>query len=189
MKTLISVFVPMFLAGLLWAGPEFTYNQLALKDLDQMNDLVRLKIAAAKEGDNAPLKDGLQTVLSRPDEDFMIDKVIGPLRQELEEQDLWEQTVIALTDEAISALKNPKKHKAVVQATYAVFLTNTISQLKPRAKEKGFERKLLEKIRDAKIELSQDMRDERRLRMMKESASPSTLAEQILEKSEKSDKK
>ncbi|MBX3039983.1 MAG: hypothetical protein KF789_04660 [Bdellovibrionaceae bacterium] len=185
MKTLISVFVPMFLAGLLWAGPEFTYSQLALKDLDQMNDLVRQKIAAAKEGDNAPLKDGLQTVLSRPDEDFMIDKVMGPLRQELEEQDLWEPTMVALTDEAISALKNPKKHKAAIQATYAVFLTNTISQLKPKAREKGFERQLLEKIRDAKIELSAEMRDERRLRVMKETASPSTLAEQALGKPEK----
>lgn len=174
--------LPGFLAGLLWANPEVVYHQLALKDLDQMTTLVNQAVLESKEedGDLAPLKTALRTVLSRPDEDFMIDKVIGPLRQELEELGEWEKVMNELVDESLSVLNKPKGQSPAVQVTHSVFLTNVISQMKPRAAEKGFERKTLEKIQKADVRLSKQMRDERNLRMMKDSASPSVLAEQAL---------
>lgn len=187
MKTIVSVFLPIFMAGLLWATPPQTYSQLVLKDLDQMTELVDEKIAESKAegGDVAPLRAALQIVLSRPDDDFMVDKVIGPLRQALDENEAWESTLESVVDEAVKAMKNPKDLSASVQVTYAVLLTNVISQLKPRAQKAGFERKMIEKIRDARIVLTKKMRDDRKLRMMKDAPSPSQIAEEALTPPEK----
>lgn len=185
MKTLSSIFLPMFLAGVLWAGPEKPYHQLALMDLDEMTIYVQKKIEASAQGDSEPLRQALQTVLSRPDEDFMVDKVLGPIRQALEERDLWEETLGSLVDESLSVLKKPAKIPAPMQVTYSVFLSNVVSQMKPHATEKGFERKALEKIRDADISLTKEMKADRQLRMMKDSLSPSVQAEQALGKTKK----
>lgn len=185
MKTLISVFFPILLAGVLWAGPEQTYNQLALKDLDQMTELVAKKVAASEQSGTEPLKEGLIAVLSRPDEDFMVEKVIGPLRQELDEKDLWESTLEEVANEAIAALKKPKGIPAPTQVTYSILLTNLISQLKPGADAPGFSRRIIEKIRDARIKLTDEMMADRRLRMMRESISPSVVAEEALPKLKK----
>ncbi|WP_413558482.1 hypothetical protein [Bdellovibrio sp. HCB209] len=161
------------------------YATLATKDLDQMNELVNEKIQESEQMHDEkyiPLKEALQAVFSRPDgTDDMIDKVIGPLRTKLDELEQWENAFTILVDEAVDALKNPKGVKPVVQNTYAVFLENYIAESKPYAKSGGFERKLLEKIRDAKIEVSKEAKNERSLRGMKVGDSPSVLAKRVLE--------
>jgi hypothetical protein len=166
------------------AGLLFTYHKLALKDLDQMNALVSDKIKESKKsssGKVVPLKEGLQAVLSRPDGDGMVSKVITPLKNELEEQNAWEKTLRELTDEALNALKNPKNFKGDVQATYAIFLENLMAELKPDAAKEGFERKTIKKIKDAKIKLSKESQAERKLRLMKTPISPSEMADMILQ--------
>lgn len=162
-----------------------SYHQLALKDLDQMTELVnaRIKESRASQDDKyTPLKAGLLEVYGRPNEDGMIDKISGPLRSEIDEVESWEKAVTDVTNEAIEVLKNPQDHKATVQVTYGVYLENMIAELKPRVKQGGFERQVMESIRDADIELSKAMRDERKLRMMRDTASPSQQARQILER-------
>ena len=52
--------------------------------------------------------------------------------------------------------------------------------MKPDLGKTGFEPKLVEKIRDAKIELSKDAQSERKLRMMKSTVSPSEIADILL---------
>ncbi len=175
--TLLLIFSHLGHAGLL-----FNYSQLALKDLDQMNKLIRSKIAESKKagGDQSvPLKEALQAVYSRSNEDFLIEKVVSPLKLQLEDLGEWEPSIRALTKEAIGALKNPKAFKPIVLSTYQVFLENLISEFKPRAQE-AFEKSILEQIRDAKIEPPQAMVQERKLRVMKSSISPSILAEGVL---------
>lgn len=170
------------------AGLLFNYSQLALKDLDQMNKLVRAKIAESNKagGDKAiPLKEALQAIYSRSNEDFMIEKLLPPLKLHLEELDQWEPSIKALTKEAIGALRNPKAFKPVVLVTYQVFLENLISEFKPKSSE-SFEKSILEQIRDAKIELPKEMVQERKMRVMKESMSPSEIAEKLLKESEDS---
>lgn len=165
------------------AGLLFNYSQLALKDLDQMNAMVVSKVKESKKsssGKTVPLKEGLQAVYSRPNEDGMVEKVIGPLRTELDDSDSWEPTLNALTVEAIDALKNPKAFKAVVQVTYQIFLENLLADMKPFLGKPGFERSLAEKIRDSKIEMTKEAGSERKLRMMKSTTSPSELAAQLL---------
>lgn len=169
------------------AGLLFNYSQLALKDLDQMNQLVLDKVKESKKsasGKVVPLKEALQAVYSRPNDDDMIEKVIAPLRSNLDEQEAWEKTLSQLTDEAINALKNPKAFKPVVQVTYVIFLENLLAEIKPYLKNgAGFERKLIERVRDADIKVTKEAANERRLRTMKSSVSPSEIAAKVLEQS------
>ncbi|WP_413944099.1 hypothetical protein [Bdellovibrio sp. HCB-162] len=168
------------------AGLLFNYSQLALKDLDQMNKLVSDKVKESKKtgsGKAVPLKEALQAVYSRPNDDDMIEKIVAPLRSNLDELESWEKTVSQLTDEAINALKNPRAFKPVVQVTYVIFLENLMAEVKPYLKQEGFEKKIVERIRDAKIEVSKEATNERKLRMMKDTGSPSQIAEKILNQS------
>ncbi|WP_374078023.1 hypothetical protein [Bdellovibrio bacteriovorus] len=165
------------------AGLLFNYSQLALKDLDQMNKMVSEKVKESKKsgsGKAVPLKEALQAVYSRPNDDDMIEKIVAPLRSSLDELESWEKTISQLTDEAINALKNPRAFKPVVQVTYVIFLENLMAEIKPYLKTDGFERKIVERIRDAKIEVSKEASNERKLRMMKDTGSPSQIAEKIL---------
>lgn len=186
MKKLILFWTLIFSAQA-FAGLLFNYSELALKDLDQMNALVMSKVKESKkfrDGKIVPLKEALQAVYSRPNEDGMIEKVIGPLRTELDEADLWEKAINDLTTEAINALKNPKAFKPVVQVSYQIFLENLLADMKPFLTKSGFERSLTEKVRDAKLSMTKEATAERKLRMMKNAISPSELAGQLL--SEKS---
>lgn len=179
-------FILLIATSLLWAsassaGLMFTYNQLILKDLDQMNEMAQKKIKEfKKDGSVEILKEAVQAVYSRPNDDAMVEKVITPLRNELDENDQWESAMDQLVTEAIGALKNPKAFKPVVQNTYAIFLENVISDFKPFAEKEGHERKIIKQIRDAKIELSKEAINERKLRTMSVHKSPSDLAESVM---------
>lgn len=169
-------------------GLLFNYSQLALKDLDQMNSMVMSKIKESRKSDsgkNVPLKEALQAIYTRPNTDGMIEKIVGPLRTELDEMNAWEQTLNDLTVEALDALKNTRAFRPIVQVSYQIFLENLLIDMKPFARKAGFEKGLTEKIRDAKVGQSKESSSERRLRMMKSTISPSDLAKQILEEARK----
>ncbi|WP_413288745.1 hypothetical protein [Bdellovibrio sp. HCB337] len=174
------------LASLLWAsvssaGLLYNYSQLTLKDLDQMNEMAQKKLKEfKKDGSVENLKEAVQAIYSRPNDDGMVEKVISPLRTELDEHELWETTMDGLVQEAIGALKNPKAFKPVVQNTYAIFLENVIADFKPFAERPGHERKVIQTIRDAKIELSKEAINERKLRTMSNHKSPSEIATQVM---------
>lgn len=174
------------------AGLLYTYSQLQLKDLEQMQKIIDDKIRESEKeaaGKMVPLKEALQALYARPDDDDMIDKLVGSLRTKLDEIESWEKSVSQLTDEAINALKNPKAFKGSVQVTYQVFLENLLSEMKPYVDQVGFERKMTERIRDAKINVSKEAANERSLRQMQATTSPSEIARQILEKSKEAAKK
>ena len=166
----------------------FNYSRLTTKNLDEMNHLVHEKIKESRKesGDKSiPLKEALQAVFSRPNEDDMIEKILPALKAELEDLGSWEHSIENLVKEAVGALKNPKAFKADAQVTYEIFLENIISEFKPRQKEK-FEHRILLQIRDAKIELSKEALSERELKMMRELPSPSEIADKVLKEAEAS---
>ncbi|MFN7906293.1 MAG: hypothetical protein ACK5P5_14025, partial [Pseudobdellovibrionaceae bacterium] len=109
---LVSVFfASTFFASTSFAGLLFTYHQLALKDLDSMTQLVQQKVKESKrasDGKVVPLKEAYQAVMSRPNDDGLIEKVIDPVRNELEDLNEKERIIEALTQEAINALTNTK---------------------------------------------------------------------------------
>lgn len=165
----------------------YSYSRLALKDLDEMNKLVQDKIreSRASKGDKVgPLREAMQAIFARPNEDFMIEKVMSPLRNELDEHAAYEETIRSLVEESISALNKPDKVKATAQVTYAVMLENFLSDMKPRVTE-NFEKEMITKIRDANISLTKKAESERKLGMMKPTKSPSDMAASILKATEK----
>lgn len=181
-KSYLFILASFFWASVSSAGLLYNYSQLVLKDLDQMNAMVKKKVKEyKKDGANEILKEAVQAVYARPNDDAMIEKIITPLRTELDEHEQWEATIDVLVKEAIGALKNPKAFKPIVQNTYGVFLENIIGDFKPYAEKPGHERKVIETIRDAKIEYTKEAINERKLRMMRNIKSPSEIADQVLE--------
>lgn len=187
MKDLFLAFLVVLASQGVSAEP-LAYHQLAIKDLDEMVVLVKEKIQdARKDGgaDMEPLKEGIRLVFSRPDSDGMIEKVVGPLRSEVEESGDWDATLAGLVDESIAVLKDPEGVKGDMQITHILFLQNVIASMKPKAKTPGAARSMIERIRDAKLELSKEARQERELRTMKATASPSEMADKVLGKDDK----
>jgi hypothetical protein len=156
---------------------------LAVKDLDEMSRLIKDKIKESRKdsGDKTiPLKDALQAVFSRPNNDFLIEKILPPLKAELEDRGGWDHSVRSLVKEAVGALQNPKAFKPEAQVTYIVFLENIVAEFKPRVAD-AFESSVLKQIADAKIEVTKEAQNERKLRMMRESQSPSVEAKAVIE--------
>jgi hypothetical protein len=181
-KSYLFILVSVLWASVSSAGLLYNYSQLTLKDLDQMNEMAQKKIKEfKKDGSLQILKEAVQAVYARPNDDAMVEKVITPLRNELDENDQWEVVINDLVHEAIGALKNPKAFKPVVQNTYAVFLENIIQDFKPFAEKDGHERKVIQTIRDAKIEMSKEAINERKLRDMKNHKSPSEIAGGVMD--------
>lgn len=146
-----------------------------------MSDLAKKKVKEfKKDGSVEILKEAVQAIYSRPNDDGMVEKVVTPLRNELDENDQWEVTMDQLVQEAINALKNPKAFKPVVQNTYAIFLENVVADFKPFAEKDGHERRVIRMIADAKIEMSKEAINERKLRTMSVHKSPSELASNVL---------
>jgi hypothetical protein len=164
------------------AGLLYNYSQLKIKDIDSMSKLVNSKITESRKSggdETVPLKECLQAVYSRPNEDFLIDKVISPLKSELDDHNAWDSSLQKLTKEAIGALQHSKNFRPVVQVTYIVFLENVLAEQKPNL-DKPFVQKLFQQIKNANIEVSKEAESERKLRVMKDTTSPSTIADELL---------
>lgn len=186
LTTLLVSFATLCHAGLL-----YQYQQLTLMDLDQMNKLVQDKIKESKKSDAkvVPLKEALQAVYARPDADRMIEKVLTPLRMELQDLGEYERIINDLTDEALNALKHTKNFKPSVQVTYAIFLENLMADSRRLAEtEDNLERKLLKKIKKGNVKITKEAANERRVRSLSEARSPSDIASDILDGIEKMEK-
>lgn len=171
-----------------FAGLLFFYNRLAQKDYEEMNTLIHDKISESKSvgGDKSiPLKEALQAVLCRPNNDSLISKVLPNLKIELDGLSAWDRTIKSLVKESIGALKNPRAFKPEVQVTYTVFLENLISELKVNARGQ-LEQKVLEDIKDANIVPSNEAKKESLKRMKVEITSPSIVAELAIKEAEAS---
>ncbi len=191
MKIFKTTLLTLSFATLCHAGLLFQYHELTLMDLDQMNKLVQDKIKESKKADakTVPLKEGLQAVYSRPDVDRMIDKVVSPLRAELQDLEQYDRILMDLTDEALNALKHTRNFKPAVQVTYAIFLENLMADARRLAEtENSLERKILKKIEKAQIKVTKAAENERRVRSLSEARSPSDIASDILESLQKLEK-
>lgn len=183
MKKIILLFLVVFAGSQSQAGLLYTYNQLTVMELDQLNQLVQDKIKESKKSDAkmVPLKEALQALYARPDQDRMLEKVAGPLRNELIELGQYERAMTQLTEEALNALTNTRNFKPQVQVTYLVFLENLMADLKPALKsENKFEKGLVEKIKKAKIKITKPAQNDLVTRGFSEKKSPSEVADLIL---------
>ncbi len=182
-KTFLASLLMGAMASVASAQLKFNYSNLILKDLEQMGQYVSSKLKTYEQDTTStlPLKDAVEYVFSRPDDDGLIDKLLPPVRQQLAAAEEWHKVLVQLTNACITITKDPDKHKVREQITALVMLENIIAEVKPDAKEAGLERDLLKKIADADISVSRKARSERKLRSMKGFRSPSEIAERVLD--------
>lgn len=184
---MISIILSL-LMSLSFAKMEFTSQSLVTKDLDQMTQLFQNETNPAKtDSDNKVeyFKNGIRILFSRPNDDGLIETVLGTVKYSLIDDGSYKEIFISLTDEAISKIKNSKESPKI-QLTNWVILENIMSEFKPQIVTKDeLAIQILTKIRDAKIEISPKLKNERKLTSMRQSVSPSLIAEKILPKAAK----
>ena len=203
MRTLCLVLIATFCSGITVQADvsRYKYSELQIKDYDEMLAMVKVHLKKAtkllranqEEDSNSDqqaveeLRAALLLILSRPNQDNMLAKLLPDIRKELSNMNSFEDSLSSLTSEAIDGLKN-EKLPTVYRSTYLFVLENTVSEFKPEIKDKEDLRQIFEKIRDAKLKIPKDVAKDLKLRSMLNTESPSERAKRILD-SIKSDKK
>lgn len=177
------------------SGESFNYSELQIKDLEEMTNSINIRVQKAKfaymkmqaeekeeEGDRQAveiLREATYLILSRPNDDNMLSKLMPLVRSELSSYNAFEDTLTSITQESIRAVAN-EKLSAVNRGTHLFVLENILSEFRPEIVNNEDLRKIFEIIRDANIKLPSSVKNERILRSMYKSKSPSTLAATIL---------
>ncbi len=178
---------------------EFDSAQLQMKNAEQMNAIVVRKIKKAEaiqkqqeiDDDRGivaepeaveQLKDATRIVFARPDQDGSRETTFARLRRELTDLASLDQVLRELTHEGLEALRAGSQNSSREQGTYIVVLNNLMAEIKPEAANNPAFRKIVETIRDAKIEVSDKVRNQQLMRSMSQPISPSDVAAGILPK-------
>lgn len=195
----LGLLVTIATASLSWAKVEYDSSQLMMQNSEQVTELVRKRIQKAsdvqekQDEENSQtadpealeyLKDAMRIALSRPDQDGLRGILFARIRRELSDVNAVEKVCDELADESIASLKN-KKESVASQATYMMVLENLMAEIKPEIEKNKTFKHIIEKVRDANIEVSKDVRSQQKLKLMKEPTSPSKEAETILGKKKK----
>lgn len=177
------------------AKVEYDATGLLLESPDQVTQRIQKKIREAQrlqkkhgandEGDIVPdpeaverLRDAMRIALSRPDQDGARGNMFMMVRRELLDLEALDAVLKALVEEAIRELRTQDGPRR--SATYIVLLENLIAELRQTAEDEPADRKLIERIRDAKIEVLNKVKIENLLRPMSIPVSPSKTAEEVL---------
>lgn len=166
----------------------YDYKQLQSKDYDDMMALVRSQIKESKKSADADddsaalfhLKEGLRMIMSRPNTDNLIPKLLPELRKELSQLDAYDKQIVELIDESIDRIQDDKN--SVTNRTSALFmLENVMAEIKPELKTNEKYKISYEKIRDAQLKVPGEVKADRKVRGMFQTESPSEKAKKILE--------
>jgi hypothetical protein len=161
-----------------------SYKSLATLDLDQMNDLVQVKLNEySKQNNLKSLREASMIVLARPDDDGMVEKILSSVRNPLEEEGQWQPTVEALVRQAIETLQSAQASQTD-QVTSGVILENLIAEFKPLYIKQyqigGFETNIINYIADSNVSYSKGASKERSLYLMRNNLNPSQIAKKIV---------
>lgn len=177
-------------------GPgQMTYRELMVMDYDQLYDMVIKHTKAAhkviRESETNPewevgakqeLAHAMRIILSRPDSDNMVAKLIPEVRREMALFGNYNDLLDTLANEGIKAFDSEMKMSVEMQTTYTFYLENLLGELQPMIKEDERARAIVERVRDAKIKVPYEVMAERKLQGMFLTESPSEVAQRILEK-------
>ncbi|MCB0407173.1 MAG: hypothetical protein KDD34_03150 [Bdellovibrionales bacterium] len=194
MKLLSALIITLLTLQPTFAAEKFKYNELQIKDYDEMTKKVNEYIAHAKDlaikyqedGDDETgdqkaieaLSEALTYILSRPDKDNMVSKLLPLIRKELLNYNSFETSLSLVATDAITALQI-KKLPVNYRATYVFVLENIMSQVKPLISTNPEMRSIVQKIADAKIDVGDDVKKDRLDKMFK-TRSPSDIAVDLL---------
>ena len=167
-------------------GPNLKYNELMIKDYDEMHALVQslmTKSHATTNGDGESVEylgRALKLIFSRPDTDNMVTKLLAEVRRDLVGYSVYDETLEGLAVDALITAKNPNA-TVISGATAIVELQNILGEIRPEVKNGNVVlRRIAERIRDARLEISDEVKRERRLRGMFRSDNPSDEARALL---------
>lgn len=197
MKALFTIIVMLLFSFPAFSVQKFKYNELQIKDYDEMLDKVNAYVAESRqlaikyqeEGDDETgdqmaidkLSEGLTYILSRPDKDNMLAKLLPTVRKELINYSAFETSLSLAVTDAITAIQSTKL-PATYRATSVFVLENVMAQVQPLISTNKDMRAIVEKIRDAKLEIPSDVMNDRKLKSMFNTSSPSKTAEKVLAK-------
>ena len=165
------------------------YKTLKTLDLDQMSDLLYGKVNDYKINEQSQsLKEGVLITFSRPNEDVILDKVLSIVKNPLDDLVEWQDTLFQITQQSIETIQQ-ESGSVSEQVTAAVVLENILSELKPDFMKQyetgGFETDIIAKIANANLKLGQSLLKEKKLNLMRTNASPSALAQKLIENKNK----
>jgi hypothetical protein len=202
MKTLIKVWISLLIVTSATAAQAATYkyNDLIIKDYDEMNAQVQSRIKKARaasqhDGDEANdheaieiLRDALKLIFSRPNSDNMVSKLTPEVRRELTGFSAYEDSISSLVAEELAVVKNDGN--TVSQRSTALFvLENILSEIRPEAANNPDVKRIIQRIADGKIKVAEDVAMDRKMRSMYKTQNPSDEAKEILKKLEPPKKK
>jgi hypothetical protein len=195
------LFFAMIWSCITLAGPnnlavagDVLYSDLRMLSYDDMLTKVKARVIKAENvaGDDIEeakkeLYDALELIFTRPNGDNMVSQLVPIVRTPLRNLEAYESSVSEIAKNAIDALKEKKANK---KATAIIRLENIMSELKPDVKNNKSIQDIFVKIESAKIEITNDIKSEFRLRgSMKPPASPSETAARVLKGAKVSDAK
>lgn len=160
------------------------YKNLATQDLDQVSDLIQVKLNEyAKSGNLQQLREAALIVFSRPDEDGMLEKVIASVRNPLEEEVQWQNTIEILARQSVETMQKAEGSQAD-QVTAGIVLENIIAEYKPAFIKQyhtgGFETDVVHFIADSGVSYSKAASKERGLYLMRSNLNPSQIAKKLI---------
>lgn len=197
MKVVLSLIVMLLFSSSTFSLQKLKYNELQIKDYDEMLEDVnkyisesrQLAIKYQEEGDDEmgdqtaidKLSEALTYILSRPDKDNMLAKLLPTVRKELINYNAYETSLSLVATDAITAIQS-QKLPATYKATSVFVLENIMSQVQPLISTNKDMRAIIEKIRDAQLEIPSKVINDRKLKSMFKTSSPSATAVKVLKK-------
>ncbi len=178
------------------AKVEFDSSSLLLKNSDQVSEMLKKKIKAAqrlqaKQEDNDEgeiqvepealenLKAAMRIALSRPNQpDGARSSLYTQVRRELVDLNSLETVLSELTEEAVDELRKQDGPRRT--ATYVIILENMMAEIRPEIEDNADLKKIMVRIRDAKIVVLDKIKAKNLLRSMSIPVSPSDTAAKIL---------
>jgi len=135
----------------------FAYHRLTTKNLEQMDQFLRLKIKISQQNQanqTEHLIGALLTLMSRPNFDNMIEKLLPLLMTELNNTELTHTVIDAFIDECLNGIRDPNNSiPGQAQVTYAIALENFLIEFKSYLHQAQYH-KHYEKIANSNVRIS-----------------------------------
>jgi hypothetical protein len=191
-----SILLALIFTGSAAFATNYKYNELAIKNYDEMNSEVQKRTKKARDvgatpdeenGDNRAaieeLRDALKLVLSRPNSDNMVAKLTLDIRRDLTASNAYADTISSIVSEAVDQIKNDKA--GVNQRATALFIVeNALSEIRPEVKDAEL-RSIVQRVKDAKIKVAKDVIKDLKMGSMYTTPDPSKQAAEILKAADK----
>jgi hypothetical protein len=165
----------------------YNFQELSVKDYTEMNQLIRGALGKNTIDDverEPKVRAGLKIVLSRRNTDGKRSALFTSLQGQLPEP-FFMLSIQKIAEEAVATMKS-KSASNMDKTTAYVVLENLLSELSPRVSDY---KSTFEMIAKADLVIDEELGTFCRLAGMSNNASPSAIAEAVIEKLDKEDSK